>query len=134
MNWAVLSVNCAAQGIFITVAVYTQSVLGMSPLQSGLTVAPLSVMVALVSLPADRLSDRIGARWLVSAGLTLFGAGAAWEVLIATTTSQQGDFVPAFGVAGLGLGLALAPMSTTALRHVTREDAAPAAAVFNTTR
>src|SRR5438309_7713727 len=36
MNWTSLAVSFAMQGIFIPITIYTQSVLGMSPLRSGL--------------------------------------------------------------------------------------------------
>src|SRR5256712_8606773 len=43
MNWTSLAMAFAMQGIFIPITIYTQSVLGMTPLQSGLTVAPMSL-------------------------------------------------------------------------------------------
>jgi EmrB/QacA subfamily drug resistance transporter len=134
MNWTILAVNFALQGVFIPLAIYTQSVLGMSPLQSGLTVAPMAVTIAVVAPFAGRLADRLGSKYLLAAGLALFAAGSSWVVLIATTTSHQLDFLPAFVVGGLGLGLVAAPMTTLALRRVARADAASASAVINTTR
>jgi EmrB/QacA subfamily drug resistance transporter len=134
MNWTILAVNFALQGVFIPLAIYTQSVLGMSPLQSGLTVAPMAVTIAVVAPFAGRLADRLGSKYLLITGLALFAAGSSWVVLIATTTSQQLDFLAAFVVCGLGLGLVAAPMTTVALRRVATADAASASAVINTTR
>jgi EmrB/QacA subfamily drug resistance transporter len=134
MNWTILAVNFALQGVFIPLAIYTQSVLGMSPLQSGLTVAPMAVTIAVVAPFAGRLADRLGSKYLLIAGLALFAAGSSWVVLTATTTSQQLDFLAAFVVCGFGLGLVAAPMTTVALRRVATADAAPASAVINTTR
>jgi EmrB/QacA subfamily drug resistance transporter len=134
MSWTSLAVQFAMQGIFIPVVIYTQTVLGMSPLQSGLTVAPMSITLALVAPFAGRLADRVGGKYPLIIGLALFAAGASWVVLEATTTSHQLDFLPGFVVAGLGIGLVFAPMTTLALRRITTRDAASASAVINTTR
>ena len=134
MNWTSLAVNFAMQGVFIPITIYTQSVLGFSPLRSGLTVAPLSVAIAVVAPFAGRLADRFGGKYLLMAGLAIFGAASAWIVLMATTTSHQLDFLPAFAVGGLGIGLVFAPMTTIALQRITAREAASASAVLNTTR
>ncbi len=134
MSWTNLAVMFAMQGIFIPVVIYTQSVLGMSALQSGLTVAPLSITIAVVAPFAGRLADRFGGKYLLVAGLALFAGGTAWIILIATTMSHQFDFLPAFIVAGLGMGFVFAPMTTLALQRITIRDAASASAVINTAR
>jgi EmrB/QacA subfamily drug resistance transporter len=134
MNWTSLAVNFAMQGIFIPITIYTQSVLGMTPLQSGLTVAPLSVAIAVVAPFAGRLADRFGGKYLLMAGLALFGGASAWIVLIAGTASTELDFLPAFALGGAGMGLVFAPMTTIALQRITAREAASASAVMNTTR
>jgi MFS family permease len=134
MNWTSLAVNFAMQGFFIPITIYTQSVLGFSPLRSGLTVAPLSVTIAVVAPFAGRLADRFGGKYLLMAGLAIFGGASARVVLIATTTSHQLDFLPAFAAGGLGIGLVFAPMTTIALQRITARQAASASAVINTTR
>ena len=48
-----------------------QQVLGYSPVQAGATFLPMTVLVILVAPQAGRISDRVGARWLVGVGLTL---------------------------------------------------------------
>jgi MFS family permease len=134
MNWTSLVVSFAMQGIFIPITIYTQSALGMTPLQSGLTVAPLSVAIAVTAPFAGRLADRLGGKYLLMAGLAIYGGASAWIVLIATTTSHQLDFLPAFATGGLGIGLVFAPMTTVALQRITAREAASASAVLNTTR
>jgi EmrB/QacA subfamily drug resistance transporter len=134
MNWTSLAVNFAMQGFFIPFTIYTQSVLGMTPLRSGLTVAPLSVTIAVVAPFAGRLADRFGGKYLLMAGLAIFGGASAWIVLIATTSSHQLDFFPAFVAGGLGIGLVFAPMTTIAVQRITAREAASASAVINTTR
>ena len=49
MNWTGAAMQFGMQGIFIPVTIYTQSVLGMTPLKSGLTVAPMSLAAGVVA-------------------------------------------------------------------------------------
>jgi EmrB/QacA subfamily drug resistance transporter len=134
MNWTSLAMSFAMQGIFIPITIYTQSVLGMTPLQSGLTVAPMSVAAAVLAPFAGRLSDRMGGKYLLMAGLALFGAGAAVVTALSTVTASQSTFILPFILTGIGLGLVMAPMTTIAMRDIVPAMAGAASGVLNTTR
>jgi len=134
MNWTGLAMAFAMQGIFIPVTIYTQSVLGMTPLQSGLTVAPMSVASGILAPFAGRLADRFGGKYLLMAGLAIFGAGAAFVTALATVSATQATFIVPFIVAGIGLGLVFAPMTTVAMRDIKPVMAGAASGVLNTTR
>lgn len=54
-------------GFLYIVPFYLSIVLGMSPAVSGLILLISSVITAVMGLPSSALSDRIGARWLVTA-------------------------------------------------------------------
>jgi MFS family permease len=134
MNWTGAAMMFGMQGIFIPVTIYTQSVLGMTPLESGLTVAPMSLTAGIVAPFAGRLADRFGGKYLLMAGLALFGAGAAIVTALATITSTQATFILPFVLTGLGLGLVFAPMTTVAMRDIKPLMAGAASGVLNTTR
>jgi EmrB/QacA subfamily drug resistance transporter len=134
MNWTGAAMQFGMQGIFIPITIYTQSVLGMSPLQSGLTIAPMSLVAGLVAPFAGRLADRLGGKYLLMAGLALFGGGAAWLALSRTTDSPWQTFTLPLVVTGIGLGLVFAPMMSVAMRRITPRQAGAASAVLNTTR
>ena len=134
MNWTGGAMQFAMQGIFIPVTIYTQSVLGMTALQSGLTVAPMSLVAGIVAPVAGRLADRLGGKYLLMVGLAVFGGGAAWVTLSAATNSTSLQFTLPFVVTGLGLGLVFAPMTAMAMQRITPRDAAAASGVLNTTR
>jgi len=134
MNWTGAAMQFGMQGIFIPVTIYTQSVLGMTALQSGLTVAPMSLVAGVVAPFAGRLADRLGGKYLLMAGLAIFGGGATWVTLSATTTSTSLQFTLPFVVTGVGLGLVFAPMTAMAMQRITPRDAAAASGLLNTTR
>ena len=134
MNWAGTAMSFAMQGIFIPITIYTQSVLGMTPLLSGLTIAPMSLTAGIVAPFAGRLADRFGGKYLLVAGLALFGAGAAIVTGVATVSSNQLTFFLPWVLTGVGLGLVFAPMTTIAMRDIKPAMAGAASGVLNTTR
>lgn len=134
MNWTGAATFYGLQGMFIPISIYTQSVLGMSALRSGLTVAPFSLASMVVAPLAGRLADRLGGKYLVMAGLAILGLGASISVYVAQLDSTNWTFLPPLLVAGVGLGLVIAPMTTMAMRDIRPEQAASASAVLNTTR
>ncbi len=134
MNWTGGAMFFAMQGIFIPITIYTQSVLGMTPLQSGLTIAPMSLVAGIVAPVAGRLADRIGGKYLLMAGLAIFGTGAAIVTALSSTSATQATFIIPFALTGFGLGLVMAPMTTVAMRDVKPVMAGAASGVLNTTR
>jgi len=80
MNFTGAAMQYGMQGIFIPITIYTQSVLGMTALQSGLTIAPMSLAAGVTAPFAGRLADRLGGKYLLMAGLAIFGLGAGWNV------------------------------------------------------
>ena len=106
----------------------------MTALQSGFTIAPMSLTAGIVAPFAGRLADRIGGKYLLMAGLALFGAGSAIVTGVATVTSTQLTFFLPWVLAGVGLGLVFAPMTTVAMRHIQPAMAGAASGVLNTTR
>ena len=121
-------------GIFLPFTIYLQSVLGFSALKAGLTMAPSSLISVFIAPLAGRLTDRIGGKYILITGLTLFAVGMGWMFLIAQTTSQWTDFLPALIVAGVGMGGTFAPLTTTAMRNIQPQMAGAASGVLNTVR
>ncbi len=121
-------------GIFLPFSIYLQSVLGFSALKAGLTMAPASVVSMFVAPVAGRMSDRIGGKYILMAGLLLFAGGMGSIALIAQANSEWYAFLAPQIVAGIGIGCVFAPMTTIAMRNVNPMMAGAASGVFNTTR
>ncbi len=134
MNWTGAAMAFAMQGIFLPMTIYTQSVLGMTPLESGLTFVPMSVASMFVAPAAGRLSDRFGGKYLLMSGLSVFGAGWATVAAVATVSSSRMAFFVPLAVAGIGMGMIFAPMVTVAMRDIKPQQAGAASGVLNTTR
>jgi EmrB/QacA subfamily drug resistance transporter len=134
MNFVSGTLVIGMMGIFLPFTIYLQSVLGFSALKAGLTMAPASLISVFIAPVAGRLTDRIGGKYILMTGLTLFALGMGWMFLIARTTSSWQDFLAPLIVAGVGMGGTFAPLTTTAMRNVEPQMAGAASGVLNTVR
>jgi len=134
MNMVSAFIAIGMLGIFLPFSIYLQSVLGFSALKAGLTMAPASLVAMFVAPVAGRMSDRIGGKYILMAGLLLFAGGMGSIALIAQANSAWYDFLLPQVVAGIGIGCTFAPMTTVALRNVNPMMAGAASGVFNTSR
>ncbi|MCX6373962.1 MAG: DHA2 family efflux MFS transporter permease subunit [Actinobacteria bacterium] len=121
-------------GAIFLLAQYFQVVQGYSPLQAGLRTLPWTAMPIFVAPIAGILSDRIGARPLLVAGMALMAAGLAWMAVVTTPTVAYGRLIPAFVMAGVGMSLYFAPVANLVLSTVRRNEEGKASGVNNTVR
>jgi len=134
MNWVSFTLSIGMLGIFLPFTIYLQSALGFSALKAGLTMAPSSLVMIIVAPFLGRLTDKIGGKYILMTGLSLFAIGMGWAVLIATPTSTWQDFLGPLVVAGLGMGGTFAPLTTVAMRQVDPRMAGAASGMLNTVR
>jgi EmrB/QacA subfamily drug resistance transporter len=134
INGVATLVSVAILGFFLPFTIYLQSVLGYSAIKAGLILAPMSVIALVLAPVAGKMSDRIGGKYILMTGLTLFGIGAGALVLQSSVNSDWQDFMPAIAVMGLGMGGIWAPMATETMRGVPMALAGAASGVNNTLR
>ena len=111
----VISFAMLAQFFFL--ALYMQNILHFSALQAGVRFLPSTLMIVVVAPIAGRLSDRIGPKPLIIAGLSLLGLSLFLQSQITPTTGYA-TLLPAFVVMGVGIALTMSPMSTAAMNAV----------------
>jgi EmrB/QacA subfamily drug resistance transporter len=81
--------------------------LGDGPLQAGLRLMPWTATFITVAPAAGALSDRIGERPLMVAGLALQAIGMIWLALIAEPGLAYSHMIAPFIVAGVGVSMAI---------------------------
>ena len=106
-----------------------QVVGGYSPLESGMALLPLTLIMLTLSARAGRLAHRIGPRLPMSAGPCVVGAGMALLARSPSTPSYVEGVLPGVVVLGLGLALTVAPLTTTALGSASDSHSGVASAV-----
>jgi MFS family permease len=88
----------------------------------------------LVAPMAGRFSDRIGGKYILTAGISLFTVGMGTLAFVAGPDSTWINFLPATIIAGAGMGMTFAPMTTVAMRNISPRNAGAASGVLNTIR
>jgi EmrB/QacA subfamily drug resistance transporter len=121
-------------GLFVPFLIYLQSVLGLSAMQAGFTVAPMALTSIFVSPFAGRLADRVGGKYVLMTGLSFFATGTGYLIWTAQVDSGRWTFLPGLITAGVGMGFTFPPMTTLAMRDVVPHLAGAASGVLNTTR
>jgi MFS family permease len=107
-------------GIWLVFALFLQSGLGFSPLQSGLTVTAFALGSAVSAAVGGRLVERFGRRLSVI-GLVGVLTGLVVTigvVLVVPAAALTGAMAVPLLVAGLGGGLVISPNITLTLREV----------------
>jgi EmrB/QacA subfamily drug resistance transporter len=134
MVWLNALIAFAMFGMLLTTTIYFQSVLGYSAVHAGLTTIPLTLSLTLVAPFAGRLTDRIGGRYILILGFTLYAAGITGMGVVASTSASSLTFTLPLAVAGLGMGSVFAPLMTEAMREVPPVLTGAASGTLNTSR
>lgn len=99
------SQNLILMGIFFVVPLYLQLVLGLSALETGIKMLPISITMFATAAVGARLSNRFAVRAIVQTGLIVTLVGAL--VLLSTIKPTLSNTGFAIGMAVLGVGMGL---------------------------
>ncbi|MEE4423130.1 MFS transporter [Streptomyces bugieae] len=121
-------------GFYLFMSYYTQTVLGYSPVQAGLTLI-INALAALLgsTFIAGKLHGRVAPAALILPGLI---AAAVGMFILTRLTPQSTDvlplhLVPALVLTGVGLGCVIPPTAGLATAGVTGHDIGAASAAYN---
>ncbi|MGD0392093.1 MAG: MFS transporter [Acidimicrobiales bacterium] len=99
------SQNLILMGVFFVIPLYLQLVLGLSALETGIKMLPVSITMLLTSAIGSRLSNRFAVRTIVRSGLIVTIAGALILLSTIKPTLSNAGFALGMGVLGIGMGL-----------------------------
>jgi EmrB/QacA subfamily drug resistance transporter len=132
-NASMLFVGLAMFGTFFFVSLYMRNVLGYSPVQTGASFLPMTILVILIAPRAGALTDRIGSRWLVGAGMTLLAVMLFYYTQLGANESFWA-ILPALLIGGIGMGMTMTPVTAAAMSAVSVDKAGVGSAVLNSSR
>ncbi len=133
-NGVSLAMTFGIFGSIFLLAQFFQSVQGYSPLEAGLRTLPWTGMPMFVAPVAGILSDRLGSRPLMAAGLFLQAAAVVWIAEVSAPDVAYGLLVPAFVMGGTGMALVFAPAANAVLGAVRPEETGQASGANNAIR
>jgi EmrB/QacA subfamily drug resistance transporter len=131
---AALLMYAAMFGGLFLIAQLVQVGLVATPLQAGMRLMPMAVMPMLLAPIGGLLTDRLGSRKLLVAGLLTETAGLWWLAIAARAGTSYAHIVPALVLAGTGSAIFFAPVLSSALSGIKRDQHAQASGAITAIR
>jgi MFS family permease len=117
--------------LFFFLVLFLQQVAGYSPLESGLTMLPVTVVMFFLSKRFGALADRYGPRLFMGAGPLVAAAGLLLFQRVGAHVEFVSDVLPALLVFSVGLSMTVAPLTAAVLAGVDGSQAGIASGVNN---
>jgi EmrB/QacA subfamily drug resistance transporter len=125
--------SAAAWAAMTYQSLWFQSVLGLSAIQAGLVFLPCAASVFLVAGQIGRFLHRTSPRWMVGIGLLVIAVGALAQAVLGQSSSWP-VVIPGLVLVGIGAGLAMASLTSTAMAAVPGPRAGMAGGALNAFR
>ncbi len=122
----------AMLGFFLPLTIYLQSVLGLSAVAAGLTVAPQPLAMMFSSGVAAGLTTKVNGKYLLIPGLVVFAAGMSYVTWAMAADAGRWVFLPGLIASGVGLGFVWTPVFSLGTRDLKPELGGVASGVINT--
>ncbi len=97
---------------------FIQQVGGYTPIQAGLALLPITVMMFVLARRFGQLADRFGPHAFMSAGPLLAGAGLLLLIRTGASANYLTEVLPGLLVFALGMAATVAPLTATVLGSV----------------
>ena len=104
---------------------------GFSPLEAGISLLPITLLMLAFSARSGALAAKIGPRLQMTAGPLIAACGMVLMLRIGPDASYATEVLPAVVVFGLGMTTLVAPLTATVLSSAPREHAGAASGVNN---
>lgn len=134
-NLTALAIACTLFSMFFFMTLYVQTVLGYSPVKSGLAFLPVTFVIAITSAIVSKTVGKIGYKPFLVAGPLVLGAGL---FIISLTMKVDGTYLhnvlPGLVVIALGMGLSFISMTLAATTGVPKHFSGLASGILNTSQ
>src|SRR6476469_2091227 len=118
--------------MFFFLTLYMQTVLGYSPIQTGIAYLPLTGGFIIAASISSQLFARIGTKPVVVLGTVIAAAGLYWLSKIPVDGSYVSDILPGLLTVSIGAGGVFPGLTTAANAGVDQDKAGLAAGLLNT--
>ena len=130
---AAFTLSASMFAMFLYLTLYLQTLLGLSPLQTGVRFLPVTVVAFVVAAISGNLSARVPVRLLLAGGLLLVGVGLLLMRGL-TANSHWTALLAGFLLGGAGIGLINPALASTAIGVVAPQRSGMASGINSTFR
>jgi EmrB/QacA subfamily drug resistance transporter len=121
-------------GVFLVLFPFFQAVLGWSALHSAAGMLPMTLMMMPISTVAPRLAARIGSRYTMMMGVSIFALGLITLALRASVEGGYLSVLPGLILMGVGMGFTMTPATTAITESLPADKQGVASALNDTSR
>lgn len=133
-NLTQLPITASLFAMFFFLSLYVQQILGYSPVQSGLSFLPVTIIIGITATIASNLVMKygykpfmVGAPLLMATGLYLLGKTPVHGSYIV-------DVLPGLGIMAVGLGMSFVTITIAATSGVSKQESGLASGLLNTSQ
>ena len=120
-------------GSLFLLPMFLQQLLGYPALDSGITLMPRSLAMAIAMPLGGRFYNKVGPRFLIGSGLLVTALSFYQLSLLSLGVGYMDIIIPQF-LQGVGFGLIFVALSTAALSTIERQSMTAAAGLYNVVR
>ncbi len=128
-----LLINIAFYGLIFVISLFFQHVQGLSPLMTGLALAPVMIGITAANVVSGSMQERLGPTRVLALGAAILAAASAGMLGVGAGTSYGAIVVPLTAL-GIGAGLVVPTVTAQLLGSVDRSRSGVASGTLNTLR
>ncbi len=113
-----LIVNLGEIGVLFAASLYLQGTKGLSAFDTGVALLPLAIMAFIGAPIAGSFSARLGPKWIVTTGMSIEVVALLTLFAVVEPSTSSTTIALILGLYGLGLGLAIAQLTSLVLYDI----------------
>jgi EmrB/QacA subfamily drug resistance transporter len=121
-------------GILFIMSLYLQGVRGLTAFDTGVTLLPFAIGSFITAPLAGLFSARFGPKWIVTVGMLTESLALLLLSMVIRVDTPRIVFVPIFLLYGMGLGLAIAQLTSVVLSDIPPQNYGEGSGANNTLR
>jgi EmrB/QacA subfamily drug resistance transporter len=133
-NLTMMPVVAGMFSTFFFVSLYTQTVLGYSPVKTGLSFLVIPVIIAIVATNVPKLVQKVGYKPILMIAPLFTGSALFWFAHVRVNGNYTHDLLPGFILMGIGMGATFVAVTIAATSGVPHRQSGLASGILNTSQ